>query len=73
MFLLMRDVTCPNLARLIGICPDVNNVMILTEHCARGSLQVSIAVTCHYHVKYLVDRQKKSILKCQGKRKPRKT
>ena len=36
----MRDITSPNLTRLIGICPDINNVIILTEYCARGSLQV---------------------------------
>ncbi|XP_053381094.1 atrial natriuretic peptide receptor 1-like [Mercenaria mercenaria] len=35
----MRDVTSPNLTRLIGICPDINNISIITEHCARGSLQ----------------------------------
>ncbi|WAR31536.1 ANPRA-like protein [Mya arenaria] len=35
----MRDITCQNLTRLIGLCPDNNNVCILTEHCSRGSLQ----------------------------------
>ncbi|XP_060577414.1 atrial natriuretic peptide receptor 1-like [Ruditapes philippinarum] len=35
----MRDVTSPNLTRLIGICPDLNNIIILTEFCSRGSLQ----------------------------------
>lgn len=36
----MRDITSPNLTRLIGICTDTNNVAILTEHCSRGNLQV---------------------------------
>ncbi|XP_052788742.1 atrial natriuretic peptide receptor 1-like [Mya arenaria] len=35
----MRDITCQNLTRLIGLCPDNNNVCILMEHCSRGSLQ----------------------------------
>ncbi|XP_045198693.2 atrial natriuretic peptide receptor 1-like isoform X2 [Mercenaria mercenaria] len=35
----MRDVTCANLTRLVGICPETNNIRIITEHCARGSLQ----------------------------------
>ncbi|XP_052224887.1 atrial natriuretic peptide receptor 1-like [Dreissena polymorpha] len=35
----MRDITCQNLTRLIGVCPDTNNVCILTEYCSRGSLQ----------------------------------
>ncbi|KAH3838474.1 hypothetical protein DPMN_111884 [Dreissena polymorpha] len=35
----MRDITCPNLTRLIGVCPDTNNVCILTEYCSRGNLQ----------------------------------
>ena len=39
-FLQMRDITCQNLTRLIGVCPDVNNVTIITEHCSRGNLQV---------------------------------
>ncbi|XP_053380189.1 atrial natriuretic peptide receptor 1-like [Mercenaria mercenaria] len=35
----MHQITSPNLTRLIGICPEVDNVCILTEHCSRGSLQ----------------------------------
>ncbi|XP_052224888.1 atrial natriuretic peptide receptor 1-like [Dreissena polymorpha] len=35
----MRDITCQNLTRLIGVCPETNNVCILTEYCSRGSLQ----------------------------------
>ncbi|XP_052788739.1 atrial natriuretic peptide receptor 1-like [Mya arenaria] len=35
----MREVTCANLTRLVGVCPDANNVCFLTEFCSRGSLQ----------------------------------
>ena len=37
----MRDINCPNLTRLIGLCPEKNNVCIITEYCSRGKLQVS--------------------------------
>ena len=41
-YLQMRDVNCHNLTRLIGLCPDRNNVRIITEYCSRGSLQVGV-------------------------------
>ena len=50
----MRDINCPNLTRLIGVCPETNNVSILTEYCSRGSLQVinslSLSLT-HAHAR----------------------
>ena len=35
----MRDITHENLVRFIGICPEENNVSIVTELCIRGSLR----------------------------------
>ncbi|XP_060585634.1 atrial natriuretic peptide receptor 1-like, partial [Ruditapes philippinarum] len=35
----MHYITSPNLTRLIGLCTEVDNICILTEHCSRGNLQ----------------------------------
>ena len=35
----MRDITHENLVRFVGICPEENNVSVLTELCIRGSLR----------------------------------